>query len=158
MSLRSCCHQGVSTTLQVWTFKNRVAFVLSVTDKGQPVRDGIKLQRLKQLLRTMMDKQGNGVVNIKTVRCLASQYAMAQHDMNFHACSKSLFSRDSNQHVYAFDGTHQCCHTGTSKKSSSQHPLAGMLGTAAVSLQHSSNKQESSSHSDVQSCACLFFR
>ncbi len=53
--------------LQVWTFKNRVAFVLSVTDKGQPVRDGIKLQRLKQLLRTMMDKHGNGVVNIKTV-------------------------------------------------------------------------------------------
>lgn len=52
---------------QVWTFKNRVAFVLSVTDKGQPVRDGIKLQRLKQLLRTMMDKHGNGVVNIKTV-------------------------------------------------------------------------------------------
>ncbi len=58
--------------LQVWTFKNRVAFVLSVTDKGQPVRDGIKLQRLKQLLRTMMDKHGNGVVNIKTVHFLSN--------------------------------------------------------------------------------------
>jgi hypothetical protein len=57
---------------QVWTFKNRVAFVLSVTDKGQPVRDGIKLQRLKQLLRTMMDKHGNGVVNIKTVQFFIS--------------------------------------------------------------------------------------
>ena len=41
--------------------------MLSVTDKGEPVRDGIKLHRLKQLLRVMMDNQGNGVVNIKTV-------------------------------------------------------------------------------------------
>lgn len=54
--------------VQVWTFKNRVAFVLSVTDRGEPVRDGIKLQRLQQLLCTMMDSQGNGVVNIKAVR------------------------------------------------------------------------------------------
>ncbi|KAL3142750.1 hypothetical protein ABBQ38_003051 [Trebouxia sp. C0009 RCD-2024] len=52
----------------VWTFKNRVAFVLSVTDRGEPVRDGIKLQRLQQLLCSMMDQQGNGIVNIKTVR------------------------------------------------------------------------------------------
>ena len=44
--------------------------MLSVTDKGEPVRDGIKLHRLKQLLRVMMDNQGNGVVNIKTVRKL----------------------------------------------------------------------------------------
>lgn len=53
--------------MQVWTFKNRVAFVLSVTDKGVPIRDGIKLQRLKQLLCQMMDSQGRGVVNIKMV-------------------------------------------------------------------------------------------
>lgn len=42
--------------------------MLSVTDRGEPVRDGIKLQRLQQLLCTMMDSQGNGVVNIKAVR------------------------------------------------------------------------------------------
>ena len=54
--------------MQVWTFKNRVAFVLSVTDRGEPVRDGIKLARLQQLLCNMMDSQGNGVVNIKAVR------------------------------------------------------------------------------------------
>ena len=53
--------------VQVWTFKNRVAFVLSVTDRGEPVRDGIKLARLQQLLCNMMDSQGNGVVNIKAV-------------------------------------------------------------------------------------------
>ena len=56
---------------QVWTFKNRVAFVLSVTDKGVPIRDGIKLQRLKQLLCQMMDSQGRGVVNIKMVSLLS---------------------------------------------------------------------------------------
>lgn len=56
-------------SLQVWTFKERVAFVLSVTDKGVPIRDGIKLQRLKQLLSQMMDARGQGVVNIKTVSC-----------------------------------------------------------------------------------------
>lgn len=59
--------------VQVWTFKNRVAFVLSVTDRGEPVRDGIKLQRLQQLLCTMMDSQGNGVVNIKAV-CRVEQW------------------------------------------------------------------------------------
>ena len=63
--------------------------MLSVTDKGQPVRDGIKLQRLKQLLRTMMDKQGNGVVNIKTVRCLALPYALVRLDMPF-ACLQQV--------------------------------------------------------------------
>lgn len=36
--------------LQVWTYKGRVAFVLSITEKGMPVVDGIKLQRLRQLV------------------------------------------------------------------------------------------------------------
>lgn len=70
-----CLFQGhqVCTPIQVWTFKNRVAFVLSVTDRGEPVRDGIKLQRLQQLLCSMMDQQGNGIVNIKTV-CTGFDY------------------------------------------------------------------------------------
>lgn len=62
----------------VWTFKNRVAFVLSVTDKGGPVHDGIKLERLKQLLQSMMDNAGNGVVKIKTVR------GEVHHDRRLH--------------------------------------------------------------------------
>ena len=36
--------------LQVWTYRGRVAFVLSITEKGMPVVDGIKLQRLRQLV------------------------------------------------------------------------------------------------------------
>lgn len=52
--------------------------MLSVTDHGEPVRDGIKVQRLQQLLCSMMDHQGNGVVNIKTV-CIASpKYSSSQ--------------------------------------------------------------------------------
>lgn len=35
---------------QVWTYRGRVAFVLSITEKGLPVVDGIKLQRLRQLV------------------------------------------------------------------------------------------------------------
>lgn len=62
----------------VWTFKSRVAFVLSVTDKGVPIRDGIKLQRLKQLLCQMMDSNGRGVVNIKVVR------GEVHHDRRLH--------------------------------------------------------------------------
>ena len=53
--------------LQVWTFNDRVAFVLSVTENGQPVQDGVKLQRLRQLLLRMMDEQGTGIVSIKKV-------------------------------------------------------------------------------------------
>ena len=53
--------------LQVWTFTDRVAFVLSVTEHGQPVQDGMKLQRLRQLLLQMMDEQGTGIVSIKKV-------------------------------------------------------------------------------------------
>ena len=53
--------------LQVWTFNDRVAFVLSVTENGQPVQDGMKLQRLRQLLFRMMDEQGTGIVSIKKV-------------------------------------------------------------------------------------------
>ena len=59
------CHS--LRVLQVWTFNDRVAFVLSVTENGQPVQDGIKLQRLRQLLLRMMDEQGTGIVSIKKV-------------------------------------------------------------------------------------------
>lgn len=43
---------------QVWTYKGRVAFVLSITEKGMPVVDGIKLQRLRQLV--LGERRGMG--------------------------------------------------------------------------------------------------
>ena len=53
---------------QVWTYRGRVAFVLSVTEKGRPVCDSIKLQRLKQLVSDIMVADGQTIVDIKTVR------------------------------------------------------------------------------------------
>jgi hypothetical protein len=41
----------------VWTYKGRVAFVLSITEKGLPVVDGIKLQRLRQLVLGIMTRR-----------------------------------------------------------------------------------------------------
>ncbi len=52
----------------MWTYHGRVAFVLSVTEKGQPIADSVKLQRLRQILFSLMDHNGEGIVNIKRVR------------------------------------------------------------------------------------------
>lgn len=58
---------------QVWTYRGRVAFVLSVTEKGRPVCDGIKLQRLKQLVTDIMTTEGSTVIcDITKVRARGS--------------------------------------------------------------------------------------
>ena len=46
-----------------------MAVVLSVTHKGQPIQDALKLQRLQQMLFDMMDQKHQGIVTIKTVSC-----------------------------------------------------------------------------------------
>lgn len=52
-------HNGCDVrSAAVWTDNGRVAFVVSALEKGQPVRDTIKLQRLRQLLLHMMDAKG----------------------------------------------------------------------------------------------------
>ena len=40
--------------MQVWTYKGRVAFVLSVLEKNKPVADHVKLQRLSQIMLDIM--------------------------------------------------------------------------------------------------------
>lgn len=62
----------------VWTYRSRVAIVLSVTHKGQPIQDALKLQRLQQILFDMMDRQRQGIVTIKTVR------GEVHHDRRLH--------------------------------------------------------------------------
>lgn len=54
----------------MWTYKGRVAFVLSVTENGRPIQDDHRLQRLRQLLLEMVDAEGQGIVNIKQVSLL----------------------------------------------------------------------------------------
>ncbi|PRW60951.1 uridylyltransferase [Chlorella sorokiniana] len=51
-------HNGCNIrSAAVWTYKGRVAFVLSITEKGMPVVDGIKLQRLRQLVLGIMTRR-----------------------------------------------------------------------------------------------------
>lgn len=52
---------------QAWTFYGRVAFVLSVLEKGKPIADHVKLQRLRQIMLGIMGPEGGGIVNIKQV-------------------------------------------------------------------------------------------
>lgn len=54
--------------MQVWTYKGRVAFVLSVLEKNKPIADRVKLQRLSQI---MLDIMGGdlGIVTMDQV-CL----------------------------------------------------------------------------------------
>lgn len=51
----------------VWTYRNRVAFVLSLTDNGRPLSDPSKKKALSNLLLEMMDKNGNGIVKFSDV-------------------------------------------------------------------------------------------
>ena len=62
------CVQPHRCPLQVWTYASRVAFVLSVTAKGQPIHEDIRLQRLQQLLLLRMSPDGNATVNTHKVR------------------------------------------------------------------------------------------
>lgn len=48
--------------LQVWTYKGRVAFVLSVLEKNKPVQDCVKLQRLRQIMLDIMGGDLGSVV------------------------------------------------------------------------------------------------
>lgn len=51
-------HNGCNVrSAAVWTYRGRVAFVLSITEKGMPVVDGIKLQRLRQLVLGIMTRR-----------------------------------------------------------------------------------------------------
>ena len=52
--------------MQVWTYKGRVAFVLSVLEKNKPVADHVKLRRLSQI---MLDIMGGdlGIVSMDQV-------------------------------------------------------------------------------------------
>ncbi|GLC45665.1 hypothetical protein PLESTM_001763700 [Pleodorina starrii] len=51
----------------VWTFHDRVALVISATERGAPVVDPVKLDRLEQILYDMLGS-GDAVVNSELVR------------------------------------------------------------------------------------------
>lgn len=63
----------------VWTYKGRVAFVLSVTERGRPVVENIKLNNLNQLIYRAMESPGSTtIVRVQKVR------GEVHHDRRLH--------------------------------------------------------------------------
>lgn len=63
----------------VWTYKGRVAFVLSVTEKGRPIIESIKLDNLNQLIYRIMESPGSTtIVRAQKVR------GEVHHDRRLH--------------------------------------------------------------------------
>lgn len=56
--------------MQAWTFNTRAAIVIGVTERNTAVQDKVKLQRLQQLLTTLVEKAGDNVaVSVEQVGC-----------------------------------------------------------------------------------------
>ena len=85
--------------LQVWTYKGRVAFVLSVLEKNTPIADSTKLQRLSQI---MLDIMGGslGIVSIAQVcplpwvlageLCRTATHRLCEHLLSSCSCWPQL--------------------------------------------------------------------
>ena len=63
----------------VWTYNGRVAFVFSITDKGQPVQDNMKLERLRQLVGEILASTG-GTWTVRTLKVRGEVH----HDRRLH--------------------------------------------------------------------------
>jgi UTP:GlnB (protein PII) uridylyltransferase len=73
-------HNGCDVrSAAVWTYKGRVAFVFSVTEKGKPVADETKLQRLRQMVAEIMEAMGRSA----TVRTQQVK-GEVHHDRRLH--------------------------------------------------------------------------
>ncbi|CAL8463116.1 g2650 [Coccomyxa elongata] len=119
----------------VWTYYGRVAFVLSVLEKGKPIADQVKLQRLRQIMLGIMGPNGQGTVNIK------KHSGMVHHDRTLH---QMMLAEDSK----AWDQAHSNC-----GQSLCAAELASRMSDAsladAVSPSHASPTDSASSlHAD----------
>ncbi|KAL6767525.1 hypothetical protein ACKKBF_B35580 [Auxenochlorella protothecoides x Auxenochlorella symbiontica] len=66
---RLLTHNGCNVrSAAVWTYRGRVAFVLSVTEKGRPIADEYKLGRLRQLVTAIMGGEAVSTIRLKSVR------------------------------------------------------------------------------------------
>lgn len=66
VALLTCVEGRASLPAQVWTHEGRVAFVLSVTERGRPVSER-KLDAFHGRLMGIMDAEGEGIVRTRTV-------------------------------------------------------------------------------------------
>jgi glycine cleavage system regulatory protein len=73
-------HNGCDVrSAAVWTYRGRVAFVFSVTEKGKPVADELKLQRLRQMVEEIMHSIG-GSFTVRTLKVKGEVH----HDRRLH--------------------------------------------------------------------------
>lgn len=73
-------HNGCDVrSAAVWTYKGRVAFVFSVTEKGKAVADETKLQRLRQMVADIMEAIG-GSATVRTQQVKGEVH----HDRRLH--------------------------------------------------------------------------
>jgi len=73
-------HNGCDVrSAAVWTYRGRVAFVFSVTEKGKPVVDEMKLQRLRQMVEEIM-QSGGGSFTVHTLKVRGEVH----HDRRLH--------------------------------------------------------------------------
>ncbi len=73
-------HNGCDVrSAAVWTYRGRVAFVFSVTEKGKPVADEMKLQRLRQMVEEIMHS-GGGSFTVRTLKVRGEVH----HDRRLH--------------------------------------------------------------------------
>ncbi|KAG7673537.1 hypothetical protein Ndes2526B_g03010 [Nannochloris sp. 'desiccata'] len=73
-------HNGCDVrSAAVWTYRGRVAFVFSVTEKGKPVVDEMKLQRLRQMVEEIMHSAG-GSFTVRTLKVRGEVH----HDRRLH--------------------------------------------------------------------------
>jgi glycine cleavage system regulatory protein len=73
-------HNGCDVrSAAVWTYRGRVAFVFSVTEKGKPVVDEMKLQRLRQMVEEIMHS-GGGSFTVRTLKVRGEVH----HDRRLH--------------------------------------------------------------------------
>ncbi len=73
-------HNGCDVrSAAVWTYRGRVAFVFSVTEKGKPVADEMKLQRLRQMVEEIMHSSG-GSFTVRTLKVRGEVH----HDRRLH--------------------------------------------------------------------------
>lgn len=61
VSCRVVSCRVASILLQAWTFNDRAAIVIGVTEQSAAVQDRTKLQRLQQLLTRLVEKTGDNV-------------------------------------------------------------------------------------------------
>lgn len=81
--MRLFSHNGCDVrSAAVWTYQGRVAFVFSVTEKGKPLVDEVKLQRLHQLATEVVrgTNGGNSTCTVRTIKVRGEVH----HDRRLH--------------------------------------------------------------------------